>query len=149
HFIVAERGSGSHRALVRHLRPGNAGWVPRASAVLIVGAQHGPDESGAGGYKPDHADYDTGQAAAHVCLQAHAMGLRAHQFAGFDRDAVARELGVPPFVRLLAGIAVGIAGDPADVEPREAERDQRVRRREPLATRAHGDRWGDSWLEEG
>ena len=147
HFMVAERGSPSHGVLVRHLSAGNSGWVPRASLVLVVGAQHAPDERGEGGYKPRHADYDTGQAAAHVTLQAVAMGLVAHQFAGFDRDAVAAELGVPEHVRLLAGIAIGVRGDPAGVSARDAERDDRVRRREPIAARAHGDRWGSPWPE--
>ena len=68
----------------RQLRLGAA-----ASAVLIVGAQLGPDEAGEGGYKPFHAEYDTGQAAAHLTVQAWAMGLHAHQFAGFDKPAVA------------------------------------------------------------
>jgi nitroreductase len=145
HFVVAERGSASHEVLVRHLSRGNSGWVPRASLVLVAGAQHAPDEQGEGGYKPRYADYDTGQAAAHVTLQARAMGLEAHQFAGFDKEAVAAELGVPAHVRLLAGIAVGVRGDPADVPKRDAERDVRVRRRVPLDARAHGDRWGEPW----
>jgi nitroreductase len=145
HFVVAERGSPSHDVLVRHLSAGNSRWVPRASLVLVAGAQFAPDERGEGGYKPLYADYDTGQAAAHVTLQAHAMGLVAHQFAGFDKEAVAAELGVPAYVRLLAGIAVGVRGDPAEVPEADAERDQRLRRRVPLSERAHGDRWGTPW----
>ena len=145
HFVVAERGGPAHQVLVRHLSRGNARWVPRASLVFVVGAQHAPDDQGRGGYKPMHADYDTGQAAAHVTLQAAAMGLHAHQFAGFDKEAVAVGLGVPAYVRLLAGIAIGVRGDPADVPEEDAERDLRVRRREPLAARAHGDRWGVPW----
>ena len=62
--VVAERGSASHDGLGRHLSRGNQGWVPRASAVLVVAAQLAPDEHGEGGYKPFHAEYDAGQAAA-------------------------------------------------------------------------------------
>ncbi len=144
-FVVAERGSESHQALVRHLSRGNSGWVPRASVVLIVGAQLAPDEDGAGGYKPFHAEYDTGQAAAHLTLQARAMGLHAHQFAGFDKAAVADELGVPPYYKLMAGIAVGVPGNPADVPERDRDREHRVRKRRPLAKVAHGPRWGVPW----
>lgn len=145
HFVVAERGGATHTALVAHLSRGNARWVPRASLVLLVGAQFAPDERGEGGYKPLHADFDTGQAAAHLTLQAIAMGLHAHQFAGFDKEAVAAELGVPSYVRLLSGIAVGVRGNPADVPAHDAERDHRVRRREPLSARVHGDAWGAPW----
>lgn len=144
-FLVAERDSESHQLLVRHLSRGNSGWVPRASAVLIIGAQLAPDEAGEGGYKPYYAEYDTGQAAAHLTLQARAMGLHAHQFAGFDKAAVAQELGVPAYYRLMAGIAVGVPGDPDDVSERDRERELRVRRRRPLAAVAHGSRWGVPW----
>jgi nitroreductase len=144
-FLVAERGSPSHQVVVRHLSRGNSWWVPRASAVLVVAAQLAPDEEGEGGYKPAHAEYDTGQAAAHLTLQARSMGLHAHQFAGFDRSAVAEELGVPAYCRLVAGIAVGVLGDPADVQEQDRERHRRPRHRRPLARVAHGDRWGVPW----
>lgn len=145
-FLVCRRGDEAHQVLVRHLSRGNAGWVPRASAVLLVGAQIAPDEDGEGGYKPFHADYDTGQAVAHLTLQAVASGLVSHQFAGFDHDAVAAELGVPDHVRLLAGIAVGVPGDPAEVSERDAERESKPRRRRPLERTAYAGRWGRPWL---
>ena len=133
-FIVAERGSASHWVLVRHLSRGNQGWVPRASAVLVVAAQLAPDEHGEGGYKPFHAEYDAGQAAAHLTLQAHAMGLIAHQFAGFDKAAVADELGVPAHYKVMAAIAIGVPGNPADVPEKDRDREHRPRRRRPLHT---------------
>jgi len=144
HFLVATRGSASHEVLVRHLSRGNAGWVPRASAVFVVGAQTAPDEDGEGGYKPFHADYDTGQAAAHLTLQAHAMGLHAHQFAGFDKNALADEVGVPAHIRLLAGIAVGRRGDAA-LDPDQAAREDEPRRRRRLEQTAYGERWGEAY----
>jgi len=144
-FIVAERGSASHQVLTRHLSRGNSGWVPRASAVFVVAAQVAPDEQGEGGYKPFHAEYDAGQAAAHLTLQAQAMGLAAHQFAGFDKEAVARELGVPDHFKVMAAIAVGVPGDPDDVPEQDRDREHRPRRRRPLASVAHGPRWGVPW----
>lgn len=145
HLLVCERGDEAHEVLVRHLSRGNAGWVPRASVVFLVGAQVAPDADGEGGYKPFHADYDTGQAAAHLTLQAVASGLVAHQFAGFDRDALAAELGVPDHVRLLAGIAVGVPGDPSTVGERDRERESKPRRRRPLDRTAYAGRWGRPW----
>ena len=35
-FVVCERGSTSHQALVPHLSRGNSGWVPRASVVFLT-----------------------------------------------------------------------------------------------------------------
>ena len=150
-LVVAERGSPGHGVLVRHLSRGNSGWVPRASAVLVVAAQVAPDEDGEGGYKPFHADYDTGQAVAHLTLQAQAMGLHTHQFAGFDKQAVADELGVPAAYRVLAGVAVGVRGSADDVPVADRDRELKVRHRGALSRVAHGDRWGTPWrgVDEG
>ncbi len=144
-FVVAERGSPSHAVLTKHLSRGNSVWVPRASVVLITVTQFAPDEHGEGGRKPRYAEYDLGQAAAHLTLQAVAMGLSAHQFAGFDHEAVAAELGVPAYCKVMSGIAVGVPGHPADVPEDERDRLHKVRRRRPLTAIAHGDRWGVPW----
>lgn len=144
-FVVAPRGSVAHRLLVPHLSRGNTRWVPRASAVFVAATQFAPDEHGEGGFKPHYADYDLGQAVAHLTLQAVAMGLVAHQFAGFDHAATATALGVPAYVRVLAGVAVGVRGDPTDVPADDAAREQRVRRRGPVDGFAYGERWGVAW----
>lgn len=147
-FVVAERGSASHDVLVAHLSRGNAGWVPRASLVLVTATQVAPDPDvpdDTRGATGDYAFYDLGQAAAHVSLQARAMGLHAHQFSGFDKDAVAAGLGVPDHYRVMSGIAVGVRGNPADVPERERDREQRARARRPLADVAWGEAWGRPW----
>jgi nitroreductase len=130
-FVVAPRGSAAHAALVPHLSRGNAGWVPRASLVLVAGCEVVDVKD------PDTARYDLGQAVAHLTLQAVAMGLATHQFGGFDKPAAALALGVPDHVQLLAGIAVGVRGDPAEVPERDRERELRERTRRPLAEVAH------------
>jgi len=144
-FVVAERGSASHAVLTRHLNRGNSGWVPRASAVFVAATQVAADPSGNELKGAFYACYDLGQAAAHLTLQARAMGLHAHQFGGFDREAVAAELGVPDWFRVLSGIAVGVRGRPEDAPERDREREQRERRRRPLEELAHGAAWGDPW----
>lgn len=141
-YLVATRGSATHEVLVRHLSRGNSGWVPRASAVLISVAVLGEEGEEPG--DPTYPLHDLGQASAHVTLQARAMGLHAHQFAGFDHDAVGAELGVPARARVVAAIAIGRRGDPADVPERDAEREQRARTRRPLAETAFT-RWGEAW----
>lgn len=148
-FVVAERGSASHDVLVAHLSRGNAGWVPRASLVLVTATQVAPDEDGNGGRSEALAHYDLGQAAAHVTLQARAMDLHAHQFGGFDQAAVAEGLGVPAHFRVMSGIAIGVRGNPEDVPERDQEREQRPRSRRPLAEIVHGSAWGEPWPPPG
>lgn len=144
-FVVAERGDAAHRLLVPHLSRGNAGWVPRASVVFLAGAKVAAEEGEEKPTDPDLSLYALGLAAAQLSLQAHAMGLWAHQFQGFDKQAVADRLGVPPYCRLVAGIAVGARGDAAEVPERDREREQRERRRRPLPEIAYGERWGVPW----
>ena len=134
-FVVAPRGSAAHAALVPHLSRGNAGWVPRASLVLVAGCEVVDVKD------PDTARYDLGQAVAHVTLQAAAMGLWAHQFGGFDKPAAAAALGVPDHVRLVAGVAIGVRGDPATVDEGDRHREERERTRRPLTDVALTEGW--------
>jgi nitroreductase len=143
-LLVAERGDPLHDALVATLSRGNSGWVPRASAVLVVASQTARAPGEEKDPTPSSA-YDAGQAAAHVTLQARATGLDAHQFAGFDRQAFARHAGVPDWFTVVAGIAVGRHGDPASAEPSIAEREQRPRRRRALSQTAYAGAWGQPW----
>ena len=142
-FFVARRGDKTHEVLVEHLSAGNSGWVPRAAVVLLTATQVAPDEDGEGG--GEHAAYDLGQAAAHITLQARSMGLHAHQFAGFDRVAVAARLGVPDHYAVLSGIAIGRRGAPEEVDERTRGKEERVRRRKPLADFVYADGWGTPW----
>ena len=144
-FVVAERGSAGHGVLTAHLNPGNAGWVPRASVVFVTATQVAADPTGNELKGAFYACHDLGQAAAHLTLQARAMDLHAHQFGGFDRDAVAAGLGVPDHFRVLSGIAVGVRGNPEEVPERDREREHRERRRRPLDQLAHGPAWGEPW----
>jgi nitroreductase len=144
-FVVARRGGAAHRALLPRLRRGNSSWVPRASVVLLTAAQVAPAPEGGGVKDPGSSCYDLGQAAAHLTLQATAMGLAAHQFAGFDRDGVAADLGVPASFRVMSGIALGRRGDPAEVAERDREREDRPRVRRGLPEFVHVDGWGTPW----
>jgi nitroreductase len=144
-FFVCERGGANHERLVSHLSRGNSGWVPRAAVVFLTAAHvsTGADED-APAYS-DYALYDVGQAAAHLTLQARAMGLHSHQFAGFDHEALAADLDLPATHVLLTGIAVGLQGDPGDVDERTAARDHRVRERLALGEIARTGTWHEPW----
>ncbi len=149
-YVVAPRGSEAHTAFVAHLSRGNSGWVPRASLILVAGTQVAPAPDGRGPKSADYARHDLGQASAHITLQARAMGLHAHQFAGFDHASAAAELGVPDHVALMTGIAIGVHLEPDDprlesVGVEDRDREARPRERKPLAEMAFATRWGQAW----
>jgi nitroreductase len=149
-YVVAPRGGAAHAALLPHLSRGNSGWVPRASLVLLAGAQVAPDPDGPEGNgpkSPRHARYDLGQASAYITVQAASLGLHVHQFAGFDHAATAADLGVPNHVELMAGLAVGrhLAGPDDRIDEADRDRERRPRVRRGLAEIAFGPRWGEAW----
>lgn len=146
-FVVLRRGSQAHGEFLQTLTQGNQLWVPNASSVIVAATQIAADPEGKGAMAPEYHRYDLGQAVAHLTLQAVAMDLAAHQFAGFDHDAARELLAIPDWFAVNVAVAVGRHGDPDDLDPETDaalwEKDQqRPRRRKPLASIAHEDRWG-------
>ena len=61
--------------------------------------------------KPNrHAFHDTGMAVENLVLQATALGLAAHQMAGFDVEKARADLKIPSGYEPVAMIAVGYPG---------------------------------------
>lgn len=127
-FIVARRGEEGHAEICAALGGFDRSWAPRASALLVGVVERERD-----GKAFPWADHDLGQACAFLVLQAETMGLDAHQMAGFDVEAVARDFGIEaPFAPVVV-IAVG-QHDASDAVPAEIRlRDQAPRERKPLA----------------
>lgn len=127
-FAVVLRGADRHSALVEALAAGNRGWAVRAAALVVA---VGLTEDDAG--KPYRSwQHDTGQAVAHLSLQAVARGLHTHQMGGFDQGATATLLGLAPVQRPVVVVAVGrLGGPPLDEALARRESAERIRR--PLA----------------
>lgn len=104
-FVVGRRGDQTHRRIVRHLARSSSVWAPGASLLVANLAQHRVVDSAL--EYSEFADYDLGQAVAHLSFQAHALGLAVHQFRAFDRDGLRAELCVPPHLEVLSLAAVG------------------------------------------
>lgn len=145
-FLVCRRGDDSHRRFVPALSRGNSWWVPRASAVLIACHRTGSEPDSDLRW-PEYAPYDLGQAVAHLTVQAAALGLDVHQFAGLDRAAVAAEFAVPAHWAVATGVAIGRAAPVSTIEQQEpslAQRERRPRHRKPLSDFVFASRFGES-----
>lgn len=143
-FIVARRGDRTHEVIVDQLARGNASWAPQASAILLAIAQvstgledDAPDFS-------DYAEYDLGQAAAHVTIQARALGLETRQFAGFDHEGIATAFKIPGNFKVMVGIAVGVHLPSLDADGEQQARDARPRVRKDVSDFAYSDTWGNA-----
>ncbi len=126
-WLVTLRGEPAHARLVGCLSRGNRSWAPRAAALR--GAVALTEDAGGRGY-PSHL-HDTGQAVAHLSLQAVAAGLQVHQMGGFDGDAVRAAFGLTDVQRPAVVVAVGaVGGSPLD--DALAAKEARPRTRLPL-----------------
>ncbi len=104
-FLIGHRGDAVFTTIAEGLKPGNAKWAPRAGVLILALAKQVKDDNS----PMPHAAYDTGQAVAHLTIQAQALGLATHQMAGFDPQ-IADTLGVPQDFRPMTVIAIGHIG---------------------------------------
>lgn len=127
-FAVALRGTPAHAAVLATLAPGNAVWARTASALVVAAAA----TVGSEGDDRPWAVYDTGQAVAHLSLQAEHEGLSVHQLGGFDRDALSAVLASPGTVVPVVVLVVGRHDAAVRLEEPFAAREAAVRTRLPL-----------------
>lgn len=124
-FAVGRRGTARFAAITEALADKNLLWAPRSSA-LLVGLLVRRDAKG----RPmKFAEYDLGQAVAHITVQAESMGLKMRQIGGFDagalRNALNLQEGVEPFI--VAAIGRQASADLLDGELAARERAPRGR----------------------
>lgn len=112
-FVAGLRGDAVHSRIVRHLARSSSVWAPTASLLVVNLAQIHVEETTDWEYS-EFARYDLGQAVAHMTIQGLSIGLDAHQFRAFDRDAVAAEFAVPRHWEVTSMTAFGVAAHAAD-----------------------------------
>jgi nitroreductase len=111
-YFVVTRGDVNHAAIAATLSGWNQSWAPDASAIILVGVE----AANADGNVNPWAQYDAGQAVAHLSVQAHALGLHVHQMAGLDTAKAAEVLGVHGDIQLIVSAVVGKVA-PAEALP--------------------------------
>jgi nitroreductase len=89
-----------------------------------------------------HALHDTGMAVENFVLQATALGLQAHQMAGYDVEKARRDCQIPSGFEPVAMIAVGYPGDPAVLPDYLRERELKPRERQPIESFIFSASWG-------
>ena len=91
------------------------------------------------------APYDAGAAAMSLVLQAHALGLAAHQMGGFDINAFREAFSLPDDVEVIAMISLGHHGDPALLDGVLRERENAPRARVAIGEIAFDGGWGKAF----
>ena len=142
-FIVAakETEGDAYERLLSCLVEANALWAGRAPVLMISVARLNFKRND----KPNrHAFHDTGQAAAHLALQATALGLAVHQMAGFDVSKAREQFNIPEGFEPVAAIAVGYPGDPEVLPEDLRAKELGPRARRPLEEFVFGETWGQT-----
>ncbi|MCF8346502.1 MAG: nitroreductase family protein [Bacteroidales bacterium] len=129
-FIFAQRGDPAYDKFFDLLYEGNQAWAKTAPMLILSMAEQVPEgRTGVNRF----ASHDTGMATANLLLQVTAMGMYAHMMGGYDTDKARQVLEIPDNYMLLAMIAVGYKGDPADLPADIAAREKNKRERHGIA----------------
>ena len=138
-FVVFDRSADevSFKRAFAMLVPFNQGWNAPVPVLIAVTAQTLTSK----GEVNRCAPYDTGAAALALVMQAHALGLAAHQMSGFDVNAFRKEFKIPDDVEVIAMISLGHYGEIDKLDPVLREREKSVRTRLPLGEIAFSGAW--------
>lgn len=141
-FIVATKDDTvNYQKLLDCLVPANVVWAQVAPVLGLVIAQKNFKHNG----KPNAwAEYDAGQAAATLVLQATALDLVAHQMGGFDAAKAIAAFNIPETAKPIAAIAIGYAGATSNLPTDLQERETASRSRHPLSSFVFTGEWDNS-----
>lgn len=138
-FIVCDKSTdaAAWEKLLACLAPKNQEWA-RNAPVLLMACAATLFRNG----KPNRwGEYDTGQAAISLCLQAEAQGLASHQMGGFDSDAVRKAFSIPDDVTPMAAIAIGYQASADNLDEGFREVELSERKRQPLGSSCFAGNW--------
>lgn len=138
-YLVGRRGDPTYQAIFETLSKGNKSWAGGA-AVLLLACAVTVNEKG----DIPLPEYSAGLATENLVLQAVAAGFVAHQMGGFAQDAAREAFALPPEVRPLVVVAIGVLGSPDLLPEDRRERETRSRSRIPLEQLAFTETWGHS-----
>lgn len=137
-FFVGHRNSETYQKIFDALVPSNQQWA-KGAPVLILGVtktrfSHNDTPN-------NYAAHDLGAAMAFMALQASALGLAAHQMAGFDWVKARESFAIPETYAMGSVMALGYQGELADLPERFQAQEQSPRSRKPLSEIVLSD-WG-------
>lgn len=135
-----------HERIASCLNERNRRWAGRAPVLMLSVARMRFARNGA---ENRHALHDVGMAVGNLLAQATALGLYAHQMAGFDREAARERLGIPEDHEPVAAIALGYRGDPEELPEDLRKRELAPRERKPVEEFVFWGRWGATLAAEG
>ncbi|MDQ7010959.1 MAG: nitroreductase family protein [Mariprofundaceae bacterium] len=143
-FIVADRSTdeAAWQTVFDTLAPKNQLWARNVPVLIVTACEPSFSQSREANR---WCEYDAGQAAICLCLQATALGLASHQMGGFDPGALKQALGLPDQMHVMSIVALGHAGRADELDPDFQGMESAPRNRKPIEDVVHTGKWGESW----
>jgi nitroreductase len=117
----------------------NRDWARHAPVVGLIVAKTDLE-----GMMSRSRDFDVGQAAMALNIQATMLGLSMHMLGGIDVDAAQTLIGLDPDVgSVICGFVLGRRGDPSSLHPKLREREHPSSRRPAAEFAIRGVRFPD------
>ena len=129
-FLVGHKGSETYNKILDSLVPFNQDWA-KSAPVLILGVaktrfSHNDSPN-------NYAAHDLGAAMALMAVQATALGLAAHQMAGFDWVKARESFAIPETYAMGSVMALGYHGELTDLPEKFQAQEQSPRSRKALS----------------
>lgn len=105
-FIICDKTKNldAYNKVFSTLHRFNQNWAKNAPVLVLAAASKNSSKNN----EPNlWAEYDTGAAAFGISMQATALGLMAHQIAGFDQVKISQLLDLPADIKPISIIALG------------------------------------------
>ena len=128
-FLVGMNHDETWQKIFETLNEGNREW--NESVPVLIMAIGYSISSWDGNVSPVY-QYDTGQAVAHLSLEAMHQGLHVHQMGGFSTEKAHELLGIPEDHTPFAVISVGYIADPETLPEKYIAREMAERKRKEL-----------------
>lgn len=140
-FVVVDRDAPERAAVEETLDAGNS-WARRAPVLIVAGSSR---PAGAVVESREYHILDAGLALMSLLYRGADQGLLVHPMAGWKEAPLRAALGLPDDFAPMAVVAVGYAGNPAELEGQAREKDEKPRVRKPLGEIAFSPRWGEPY----
>jgi len=140
-FILGLKPDATWQKIFSCLNGANQVWNQQVPVLILACANK--ISTWDGGISP-YFQYDTGQSAAHLSLEAMHQGLYVHQMGGFSAAKCRELFEVPDTFEVLTAIAVGYIGDPGMLPEKLKLRETEERTRKNLSELLFSGRFGEA-----
>jgi nitroreductase len=128
-FLYAHRGEPAFDQILETFAESNKIWAQNAATLMITLAKRSYTVSG---QHNRSAQYDLGQAVAHLSVQATHLGIGVHQIGGFYPEKARQLFEVSEDYEVVTGLVLGYFGSPDSLPPPLQQRELAPRKRKEL-----------------